>query len=164
MDIAEHAARLELASGKKLEDYPYSDADFRRIEALVGLEKLRGVRDQSLRRLCWSLFWVCEARGGAHPAAPVEMEEWDGTWTTGSELVEQDRRAAELGMTRDSVSGLLSAEWAGFERKMGEWSARMFSTAGVAVSDAQKAQHRREFHRILRKKYGRSEAPARSPA
>ena len=164
MGIAEHAAFLEGQSGRALTDFTYSDTDYARVRSLIGLEKLRGVRDPALRRTCWALYWICEASGGAHPEAPrAELEEWDGTWTRGEDLLEQDRAAAREGLTRDGVSGLLTSDWAGFERKLGIWSAKMFREAGVSVSDAQKAQHRRAFHQILRKKYGRSEAPARSP-
>lgn len=163
MGLAEHAAILEERSGHKLSEFAYSDEGFRGMADLRRLEKLRGVQEPGLRSLCWGLYWICEAKHGAHPEQPTETPEWDGSWTTGEELVEQNRVAARLGLTRDGVSGLLSAEWAGFETRLAKWVSRMFQESGVAVSDAQKAQHRRLFHTKLRKLYGRSEAPARAP-
>lgn len=65
--IGEIADRLELESGKKLEDYPF-DPNERRPDLLHGLDKLRAC-PPGLRERAWLLYWACEAREVSGDAA-----------------------------------------------------------------------------------------------
>lgn len=142
--IASRADRLERESGERFENYPYSDDDYRRITQLRGLDKLRGVRDLSLRRLCWALYWVSEA---GSPDRAEHSDEWrmgDDDFDTSSVRIPPE------------TNGLLRAEWDGFNKKMDAWSARRYRETGVMVSDAEKREHTAKFAAICRKRYGAS--------
>jgi hypothetical protein len=163
--IAEHAARLERESGKSLAAYPYTHEDYARRAALPrGLDQLRAVQDEPMRRTLWALYWLVEAAEGKHPAArqSADLDEWDGAWDPEQRRREEDHVSRRMHLTREGLDGLLEREWSGFEVKMGIASSNRFGQTGSLMSDARKAQHRRKFHEILRKKYGRSEAPQRS--
>jgi hypothetical protein len=147
MTIAERADRLEREHGFTLEDYPYTDADYRRIKRLDGLDKLRGVKDQRYRKTLWALYWVVLAIHGKAPS-----DEWrmgDDDFDTSSPQLPPE------------VNGVLQAEWDGFNKKMDRWAARRYRETGVMVSDSEKREHTTRFAAICRKRYGAS-YPTRS--
>lgn len=152
MSIAELAARLERESGARFEDYPYSDEDYRRIGRLEGLDKLRGVRDLSLRKLCWALYWISEA---GSPPRPEHSDEWrmgDDDFDHSSPRIPPE------------TNGVLRAEWDGFNKKMDRWAARRYRETGVMVSDSEKREHTSRFAAICRKRYGASYPSASTEA
>lgn len=142
MDLSERAARLERESGERFEDYPYTEGDYRRIQQLTGLEKLRGVKDHHMRRQCWALYWVCQA---GSPERPERSDEWrmsDDDFDTSSPRIPPE------------TNGILRAEWSGFNKKMNQWSAKRYRETGVMVSDSEKREHTSRFATICRKRYG----------
>jgi hypothetical protein len=140
MTIAARASRLELDSGKRLEDYPYSDDDFRRVTKLIGLDRLRGVRDYSLRRLCWALYWITEAS-----SPPPRSDEW---------RMDDDDFDPSRPKLPPETNGLLRAEWDGFNKRLDSWAAKRYRETGVMVSDSDRRVHTARFAAILRKRYG----------
>jgi hypothetical protein len=149
--IADRASTLEHESGYTPADFPYREGDYRNIASLTGLDKLRGVRDASLRRLCWSLYWICEATS---PPARVAGDEWrmgDDDFDTSSSRVPPE------------INGVLRAEWDGFNKKLDRWAAARYRETGVMVSDSEKRDHTSRFAAVCRKRYGASYPEASAP-
>ena len=144
MTIAETAARLEHESGCALADFPYSDEDYRRVSQLSGLDKLRGVRDPHLRKLCWALYWITEATS---PPPRTQSDEW--------RMGEDDFDATRTGIPPET-NGVLRSEWDSFNKKMDRWAAKRYRETGVMVSDSEKREHTSRFAAICRKRYGAS--------
>jgi hypothetical protein len=149
MNIAERATRLEQESGERIENYPYSDEDYRRIAQLSGLDKLRGVRDHSLRKLCWALYWIAEAG-----SPPPRSDEW---------RMSDDDFDPSRPKIPPETNGLLRAEWDSFNKKMDAWSSGRYRDTGVMVSDSDKRVHTARFAAILRKRYGATYPETQEP-
>lgn len=144
MGPMERAERLERDSGKRLDDYPYSDEDYARMKSLRGLDMLRGVRESALRKMCWGLYWICE---GVKAPRDMQGDEWrmsDEDFDTSSPRIPPE------------TNGILRAEWSGFNKRMDVWAAKRYRETGVMVSDSEKREHTSRFAAICRKLYGAS--------
>ena len=149
--IADRAADLERESGQRLDDFPYTEEDYRNIKRLDGLEKLRGVRDRDLRRMCWALYWITQVTSPARPARADEWRMGDDDFDTSSPRLPPE------------TNGVLRAEWDGFNKKMDRWAARRYVETGVMVSDSDKRAHTSRFAAVCRKRYGASYPDAAAP-
>lgn len=78
-----------------------------------------------------------------------EREEHDERWNA-------DRQARAMGVSREVVNAWLRANWIDFEKKLDEHGKKRWAEAGLTVTDAEKATHRRKFHDLLRREFGRS--------